>query len=332
MSSQHLSEDEIRLYTHQEPLRDHYIYIYHLDSIGFESRLPLDVGRHDAGYGAGLAALDRLPGELLVRVLLALDIPTLTAFRAVNRHAMQTVDSLYEYATVVQNCPDILRAILALDARTYGLERLFDTLCRTSCRRCPEFGGLIHLYSCERTCESCACHIANTPVSAEEAARITNLSHTHLRAVYPCIRSLPGYYGYKKPDQEDMNPVRERLLLFDSPALPGAMRMLLPDNDDRNTRFMGVISAPYFEESPDGGKKHVANWGYYCAACRCQRQSVLQKFTRRGLVEHIREYGRIMWERGDDVYNVAGALGAHDLSVRGYRARHDDPHVRIDMG
>lgn len=348
MSNQDLTDDEIRLYTYTEPLNDNYVYVYHLDAIDLESRLPLDVGRHDAGYGAGLGGLNRLPRELLIRVLLILDIPTLTAFRAVNKHTMKTVDSLYEYSMVTKYCPDILRAILALDARAYGLGRLFETLCKTPCRWCCEFGGLVHLYTCERTCESCSCYIMNTPVSIQEAARITKLPHDKVKGLYPSIRSLPGYYGYKRPDPEDMQVVQQRLLLFDSLTLhggvagkvklvgPESISKLLPDDDEQDTRFMGLISAPYFEESRDGKKKHVANWGYYCAACRCQGRSVLQKFTRRGLVEHIQEDGQILWEKGDDLYDITSPAAAgstpDNLREEGYRARHDDPHVEVDVG
>lgn len=349
MNDEFLTEDEIRLYTYREPVTDYYTYVYHLDAVDLESRLPLDVGRHRVGYGAGLGGLEQLPRELLIKVLLILDIPTLTAFRAVNKHAMQTVNALYEYSMVTEYCPTVLRAILALDARAYGLGHLFDTLCKTACRwRCGEYGGLIHLYTCERTCEACSCYITNTPVSIQEAARITNLDLDQLKATYPSILSLPGYYGYKRRDIAEMEVIEGRLLLFDSLALhggvagkvkhggPKSITRLLPDNDEQDTRLMGVISAPYLEESSDGTKKHTANWGYYCAACRCQGRSVLQKFTRRGLLEHIQEDGQILWEKGGVVYDTSAAVAARripdDLREEGYRARHDDHHVEVDVG
>ncbi|KAK2590854.1 hypothetical protein QQS21_011466 [Conoideocrella luteorostrata] len=357
MSQDGLTDDEINLYTHRDPVDETYLYTYHLDAIDLESRLPLDVGRHDAAFGSGLGSLDLLPRELLIKMLEMLDIPSLTTFRAVSRHAMQTVNSLYEYGVVSKRCPNVLRAIIALDARAYGIRTLFETLAETLCRWCRyEFGGLIHLYTCERTCESCASYHTNSPLRIQEAARVTGLSHEKVQESYPSILSLPGYYGAKLPEVGDMITVQERLLLFDSLALYGRspansklfgsdsimkdLLEVLPDNDVQNSRYMGLISAPYLEEAPHEKEKLVANWGYYCAACRCRGESVLQKFTRRGFVQHLLEEGRIIWERKNvsqdeweilDVPAVVATGHVHrDLRSEGYRAKHEDYQVQVD--
>ena len=46
-----------------------------------------------------LHQLDRLPLELLIKVLLQLDIPSLTRFRCLNRRAMALVNSVHEALT-----------------------------------------------------------------------------------------------------------------------------------------------------------------------------------------------------------------------------------------
>jgi hypothetical protein len=58
--------------------------------------------------------LDQLPAELLIQVLLYIDIPSLTVFRRVNRRAMQLVDSVPQYAAIINYCPNTIRAILSI--------------------------------------------------------------------------------------------------------------------------------------------------------------------------------------------------------------------------
>ena len=95
------------------------------------ARCPLDNGRYTdastpAHYSAG--KLDQLPAELLIQVLLYTDVPSLTRFRRVNRRAMQLVDSVPQYATIIKHCPDIIRAIVSIQADAFDCNALYATL------------------------------------------------------------------------------------------------------------------------------------------------------------------------------------------------------------
>jgi len=75
--------------------------------------------------------LDRLPVELIIDVLLQLDIPSLTWFRGLNRRAMQLVNSVRQYTTIINHCPNIIRAIVSIQADAFDCGTLYRTLCTT---------------------------------------------------------------------------------------------------------------------------------------------------------------------------------------------------------
>lgn len=101
-----------------------------LDNAQLETRCPLDNGRHAAAsiphpacHSAG--QLDQLPAELVLQVLLQIDIPSLTRFRSVNRRAMELVDSVRQYAALIQHCPNIVRAIVSIQADSFDCGTLY---------------------------------------------------------------------------------------------------------------------------------------------------------------------------------------------------------------
>ncbi|KAL7962312.1 hypothetical protein V8C34DRAFT_271464, partial [Trichoderma compactum] len=92
-----------------------------LDDVPLETQCPLDNGRHHGPPKHPEGRLHLLPAEVNAKVLLALDLLSLTAFRRVNRRAMSHVDSLYQCRTIHDQCPDLLRAIHRIPHSVYKL-------------------------------------------------------------------------------------------------------------------------------------------------------------------------------------------------------------------
>ncbi|KAG9253166.1 uncharacterized protein F5Z01DRAFT_624272 [Emericellopsis atlantica] len=129
-----------------------------LDNAQLETRCPLDDGRlADASIPGRRSAgqLDQLPAELLIMVLLHIDIPSLIHFRRVNRRALELVDSIPQYAALIKQCPNIIRAILSIQADAFDCGTLYRTLSTHRCSTCQRFGDHLYLIDCRRVCYLC---------------------------------------------------------------------------------------------------------------------------------------------------------------------------------
>ncbi|PKS13319.1 hypothetical protein jhhlp_000090 [Lomentospora prolificans] len=250
-----------------------------LDGAALARHCPLDNGRHTTEPRQTLGRLDGLPSEVLMAIFLSLDLITLTAFRRVNNRAMETVDSISEYARIVKHCPDVLRAVISLGA---------------TCNR--RFGSHIYLITCQRVCYYCYTEALDYfPVELEQAlfACAGSPSRRKLLDDLPSVISVPG------------QKTRSRILLYDRWAVlnlipgvrvwPGALD---PTGDFRRQeprRLMAVVSAPYFVE-----RGRVAHWGFYCSLCLERGLLWLEsriKYTREELLGHLREEHREAVER-----------------------------------
>lgn len=263
-----------------------------LDDADLESRCPLDNGRHATHHPrSSLGQLDLLPPELITGVLLALDLPTLTAFRRVNQSAMNLVDTLRPYSMIFRHCPNVLRAVLSIEATSYDCQSLFETLCTSKCAACGRFGGYLYLATCERVCYYCyTSHPAFLPIPVTRAAQATGRTRKDLKRL-PHIRSLPGKYtAWEKSS-------KGRRLLWDQRAVMGdssetaahklAESLRQRDHTTReSSRFMSIISAPCF--GPAGSP---VDWGFWCVECRDGPRTAGQfrvKFTKDSILDHIR--------------------------------------------
>ena len=129
-----------------------------LDNAQLETRCPLDNGRHTnvsipTRYSAG--QLDQLPAELLIQILLQIDIPSLTHLRRVNRRTMELVNSVPQYTAIIKHCPNIIRAILSIEADAFDCGTLYRTLSTNRCSTCNRFGDHLYLINCCRVCYFC---------------------------------------------------------------------------------------------------------------------------------------------------------------------------------
>lgn len=282
-----------------------------LDDAQLVIRCPLDNGRCiDASIPArySVGQLDQLPEELLVLVLLYVDIPSLTRFRRVNRRGMELVNSAPRYAAIIKHCPDIIRAILSIQADAFDCDTLYTTLSTTRCSTCEHFGDHLYLIDCRRVCYFCFTRRPEyLPLTIGRASssftpdgtrkRNANTSRQNLRAAnLPSVKSLPGRYCIAWT-LEGGNLARKRLQLFDRQAVIQDLVVSSNPKSYKTTReplrFMSIITAPYLFDS---GLQ--ADWGYFCLGCREEEKEeetrhVRIKYTKEGLSEHIARYGPV---------------------------------------
>ncbi|CRK27581.1 hypothetical protein BN1723_008289 [Verticillium longisporum] len=200
-----------------------------LDDAQLETRCPLDNGRHadalmSTHYPAG--QLDQLPAELLIQILLQIDIPSLTHFRRVNRRAMGLVDSIPQYAALIKHCPNIIRAILSIQADAFDCGTLYRTLSTYRCSTCKRFGDHLYLVNCRRVCYFCFTQrLEYFPLTIGQASTLFTPNRMQQREAIsarqllqsanpPSVLSLPGWYCTAWGSGGG-NLARKRLQLFD---------------------------------------------------------------------------------------------------------------------
>ncbi|KAH7019653.1 hypothetical protein EDB80DRAFT_701256 [Ilyonectria destructans] len=279
-----------------------------LDDAKLATRCPLDNGRHaDTSIPVRHLAgqLDKLPVEILTQVLLYTDIPSLTRFRRVNRRAMDLVDSIPQYAAIIKHCPDIIRAILSIQADAFNCSTLYATLCTTQCAKCKCFGNHLFLIDCRRVCYMCFTRkLEFSPLTIDSAKRFFPLQGTQLpnaltmsqrlrAANVPSILSLPGRYCTSWAS-EGGSLVEKRLQLFHRRAVVDGLaafgRQRLDKTNKEPNRFMAIVTAPHLFDS---GRQ--ADWGYFCLACRYEEADATRhfriKYTREEALKHMAKYG-----------------------------------------
>ncbi|PFH58945.1 hypothetical protein XA68_13011 [Ophiocordyceps unilateralis] len=278
-----------------------------LDDAQLVTRCPLDNERRsDASIPARYAVgqLDQLPAELLTQVLLYIDLPSLTGFRRVNRRARELVDSVPQYAAIIKHCPNIVRAILSIQADAFDCNVLYKTLSTTRCSTCERFGDHLYLIDCRRVCYFCftqrleffpltlgRASSSFLPEKGQQRSAIS--SRQHLRAAkLPSVLSLPGQYCTAWASNGG-NKSRKRLQLFDRRAVIqdfGGSGLPKLDRTTREPlRFMTIITAPYLF---DFGRQ--ADWGYFCLGCEEETEEGTRhfriKYTREEVLQHIASF------------------------------------------
>ena len=281
-----------------------------LDDAELATRCPLDNGRHTDAYTQArysVGKLDQLPAEILIQVLMYTDIPALTRLRCVNRRAMELVDAVPQYAAVLKHCPDVIRAIVSIEADGFGCDVLYATLSTTRCSTCDLFGDHLYLVACRRVCYFCYTRrIEYFPLTVGRASRLFNPKGPQQRAAMsgpqrlraaniPRILSLPGRYCTAWTRKEG-TLVQKRLQLFDRRAVTRDLAEPDPPKSDKTTkepqRFMSIITAPHLFDS---GRQ--ADWGYFCLGCKIHQDEKSKhfriKYTREEVPEHVARYGPV---------------------------------------
>ncbi|KAI0182982.1 hypothetical protein EV127DRAFT_448302 [Xylaria flabelliformis] len=286
-----LDTEQFQKYTYQKSRN----IVYSLDDADLETRCPLDNGRHATQSRHSVGQLDELPLELVTEILLMLDLPTLTAFRRVNSRAISLVDSIYQYRMIRKHCPNILRAIISINAQSFNCWALYRTLSTTKCATCDRFGGYLYLITCKRVCYSCfKSNLNYFPVTSRYATQRTGLKRKELKRL-PHISSLPGRYSISG------RLVRNRTLLFDRQSVvvkslrqgpvhtpPVERPQLLDRTTTEPRRYMSIISAPHLTSSGQS-----AEWGYFCTRCIDNLDPATHfriKYTKVGILEHLKRH------------------------------------------
>ncbi|KAF5021563.1 hypothetical protein F66182_6392 [Fusarium sp. NRRL 66182] len=283
-----------------------------LDDARLATRCPLDNGRYtNASTSPRCSAgqLDLLPAELLIQVLLSVDLPSLTRFRRVNRRAMELVDSVPQYDAIMKHCPNIIRAILSIQADAFDCHVLYTTLSTTRCSTCKRFGDYLYLIDCRRVCYFCftrrpeyfpltigrASSFFTPKGTQQQRSAIT--SRQRLRAAnLPSVLSLPGRYCTSWAGERG-NLAQKRLQLFDRQAviqdLAGSGLPKMDKTTREPQRFMAIITAPYLFDS---GRQ--ADWGCFCLGCKEEKEEKARhfriKYTRKEVSEHIMRFGQVL--------------------------------------
>ncbi|KAF2756886.1 hypothetical protein EJ05DRAFT_46525 [Pseudovirgaria hyperparasitica] len=240
-----------------------------------------------------LGHLDMLPVELLSEVLLDLDVCTLMAFRCVNRQAIAIVDSLPNFRRVVENCIDVIRAIVATGANDYTFNTLYNRLSMSDCVKCGRFGGYLYLITCQRLCYFCFTRDEAFYPITESTARRIGIRKGDLKKL-PHLLSLPGQYtGFEKLS-------KKRIKLFDREAVQQRAQddrwiVVTGRQIDRTTlepaRYMVIISVPHFRTG------NGIDRGVHCLGCRDILEKRI-KYSQTAILDHFRQCGPVREIRG----------------------------------
>ncbi|RKU42299.1 hypothetical protein DL546_002314 [Coniochaeta pulveracea] len=220
---------------------------------------------------------------------------------------MELVDSVPQYVAIIRHCPNIIRAILSIQADAYDCGAPYTTLSTIRCSTCERFGDHLYLIDCRRVCYFCFTRrleyfpltigrASSSFDSGDKQQRGTITKRQRLRAANPpSVLSLPGRYCTAWSSGGG-NLIRKRVRLFDRSAviqdLDGSGIPQLDKTTRKPQRFMAIITAPYLF---DFGLQ--ADWGYFCLGCKDEKEEETKhfriKYTRQEVLEHIAKYGPV---------------------------------------
>lgn len=218
---------------------------------------PLDNGRHQAFTAEPkftLGVFDILAPELIQKVLLELDLNSLTAFRRVNQHARCNVDAISKYRAIYTHAPSVLRAALSLGAVSWiSSLMLHSTLCDQTCSCCQDFGAYIWLFSCERVCIVCLSYNPDFLPLIRAHARMSYLLNEDVISKIPTIKSLPGDYSLAGINMK----IRGSLVIWRDVArasgqLHGSYAQMLDFVEGRSRMFLNFRNEVEFCPNPPG--------------------------------------------------------------------------------
>lgn len=302
-----------------------------LDDIDKTSRVDIGLDFASKRERYGLGALERLPLELVHRVLVRLDVRSLTVFRRVNKSARLVTNSIPQLKRILVHAPALIRGCLNIgSAQFVSCQDLYATLSTAECDSCGDFGGYLYLVTCRRVCFLCFTERADyLPLPRKDVTRKFGLDSNCI-ARLPHMKSFPGCYSpraikcRRRQTLFDYSAAREagiathgtvesmenyasetktkRLKSYRSNLSrrrTGGANLRPPSYEDpfdghcsNPRRFMGIIRAPFFN-SPTASPE----WGFHCIACKSHhyRRPIdwRRKYTINGFQDHVRECGEI---------------------------------------
>ncbi|CZT13066.1 uncharacterized protein RAG0_16659 [Rhynchosporium agropyri] len=265
-----------------------------LDDAQLETRCPLDNGR-------------RRHVDASTPISISISIPTRCSIGQLDQ--LPLVESVPQYAALIQHCPNIIRAIVSIHADAFDCDTLYRTLRTHRCSTCTRFGDHLYLIDCRRVCYFCFTRrLEYLPLTVRQASSFfvlgadetqqRNAISTRRRlhaAKLPSVLSLPGRYCTAWGSQGG-NSARKRLQLFDHRAVVQSLATSSLTKLDETTRkprrFMAIITALYLL---DAGRQ--ADWGYFCLGCKEEKQEDTRhfriKYTKGDILEHFARHGKV---------------------------------------
>jgi hypothetical protein len=232
---------------------------------------------------------------------------------------MELVNSVHEYTAIIDHCPNIIRAIVGIQADAFDCGTLYRTLCTSQCPTCNLFGNHLYLIDCRRVCYFCFTQRAEYfPLTSHEASKFftpnakpqSNAKCSRKKllelAKPPSILSLPGRYCHGSGWTKWRGNLRpRRLRLYDRQAvvqsLAGSGLPQLDKTTMEPKRFMAIISAPVLLNA---GRQ--VDQGFFCLGCRndpeAKNEHFRIKYTTEEMSEHIASYGPVERRPGYSIF------------------------------
>ncbi|KAI5464193.1 hypothetical protein BGZ63DRAFT_401163 [Mariannaea sp. PMI_226] len=248
-----------------------------------------------------LGLIKALPPELLNQILYQLDLPSLFAFRRVNRCALLAVDGLHSLGVLREHCPDVLGAFLSVRTRLFDLTHLYETVKTSQCSKCTEFGNYLCLITCRRICYSCFNRrLEFLPASVTHVTNISTVVPQQERR----LKTQPSTIGPPGTRVAFAKPWAQKLRLLDRGTAVELCEdyssYVLSPRGAETRRRMAIISAPTINTS-----EMLADWGTPCFICSEARRSwgdaarPKTKYTREGLANHVKTHQKGPREAGE---------------------------------
>ena len=173
---------------------------------------------------ADLGVLEVLPLEIIHRLLVRLDLRSLTDFRRANRRATEIVSTIPQYKAITTYARNALRGSLIIGTgQFFSCETLYAKLCTAEGDQCGDFGGYLYLLTCARVCFLCLSEDNRfLPLRYSDATRKFGVPR-HILNTLPHMKSIPGSYCTYSPNGKK---VRDRVTLVDSESAYHAGIML----------------------------------------------------------------------------------------------------------
>jgi len=220
------------------------------------------IGRPTVGIGQ----LDRLPTELIWRILPHLDLASLDSLRQVNRRAREIAITLPELCRIAKVAGNVLLALVATELAQYWTIHDVDDVLLTETCECGEYASLVFLPALTKVCLPCL----QTPMFRSDL-RLWTINSDKLRArleksnLHPIMHTLAGHYG--KEDEGEEREYRERYFCTTGGSTIKSVGMY-----DRSP-YSAAITMPYVDGAVIGAGRKVCH-GVRCRGCKSQSEKL----------------------------------------------------------
>ncbi|KAF7560269.1 hypothetical protein G7046_g3890 [Stylonectria norvegica] len=221
--------------------------------------------------GTGLGNLDRLPPELIDKVLYNLDILSYFRFRQVNRPARVIATDQRDYALVAKHGLEGLRSLLRTKlAHHFTVADLHLPLITENCLLCGAFGGFLFLPTAMRCCFACirASRKLRMVCPSVFAAIVGMPVSRLLRLIGPLLCPVPGTYSWvetsiKLPKYLIAEQQASETLASLDLLSKGAEYSISSRKQQGSRCFMAATAFPWYDQTTAKTERGIS-----CRGCR----------------------------------------------------------------